>query len=92
MKNEYKLDCHDSRKSFYGKAIIIEDEEENVIYLRSYSTIVAVIDNGIFKRTWGGYSDTTMRHVNSFLKEFNLPFPGGKKWWESLKVESAEVA
>ena len=47
MKRTYKLPCYD-RKSFYGKAIVIE--EDNVAYLKSYNTIVAKIVDGVFSR------------------------------------------
>ena len=57
---------HDSRKSFYGKALIETDED--VIILRSYSTSVAEIRNGI-PRVFGSYSLTTMRHIKEFLKQ-----------------------
>jgi len=88
MRREYELNCYDSRKSFYGKANVIKDDDTNTIYLKSYSTLVCKIEGGIFSRLWDGYSNTTMRHVNSFLKEFNLP-GGGKKWWDSLPVMAA---
>ena len=80
----YTLPCYDSRASFYGKAIVIEHDGE--IYLRSYSTIVCKLDkSGHFRRLWGGYSDTTMRHVNSFLIHFNQE-GGGKNWWTAQPV------
>ena len=39
---------YDSRASFYGKAKIYEDEDEQgVYYLMSYATIVAMAKNGV---------------------------------------------
>jgi len=79
----YELPCYDNRKSFYGKAIIIEEDE--IIKLQSYSTIVGYIKDGVFYRKWNSYSPTTMRHINSFLIHFSID-GGGKKWWDSLGV------
>lgn len=38
----YDLPCYDGRKSFYGKAKVIEDDKR--ISLKSYNTIVCYID------------------------------------------------
>ena len=72
--------------SYYGKAKVVEDESGE-IFLRSYDTLVCYINkDGELKRLWDGYSSTTMKHVNDFLKLFELD-GGGKKWWMSLEVE-----
>ena len=56
----------DSRNSFYKKAHTIE--YNGALYLQSYDTIVAKIENG--KATINGwYSQTTARHINEFLKQ-----------------------
>ena len=82
----YELPCFDSRKSFYGKAQIIEPESGSKL-LKSYSTIVASVDaSGGFHRHWEGFSATTMRHVNSFL-DFCSLHGGGKAWWNNCPVE-----
>ena len=82
----YNLPCYDSRKSFYGKALVIEyDNGEK--HLKSYDTIVFRIDpDGGLHRLWSGYSATTIRHINSFLQHFGHPH-GGKAFWDSLPVE-----
>jgi hypothetical protein len=54
----------DSRKSFYGKAVVIE--EAGVKQLRSYNTIVAEIKDGEAE-IFGTYSPTTLRHIKDFL-------------------------
>ena len=78
------------RLSFYGKCgvcVKLDGIDRNT-YLQSYSTIVGYLDtNGAFHRTWSGYSSTTMRHINAFLKYFSIP-GGGKKWWDALPVEA----
>lgn len=75
--------CYDGRKSFYGKAKIIETE--NGRYLQSYNTIVCFLSyGGSFVKFWGGYSSTTMRHINSFMQYVGWKECGGKTWWDSL--------
>ena len=80
----FELNPTNGRKSFYGKAMVIEHDNGN-IELRSYNTIVARIRNGRFERLWSGYSATTMNHVNSFVDTFGIS-GGGKAWWTSLEV------
>lgn len=82
----FELPCLDSRKSFYGKAHVIERNNGEKL-LQSYETIVCKIDcQGNVIRLWSGYSATTMRHVNSFLSFYGLPY-GGKAYWEKLPIE-----
>lgn len=80
----YALQPTNNRKSFYGKAQVIEQDNGD-IELQSYDTIVARIRNGNFERLWDGYSATTMNHINSFLDTFGIS-GGGKAWWISLEV------
>lgn len=82
MQEKYNLSTHGDRKSFYGKAKVIKDDDENIIYLQSYSTLVAKIEGGIFKKMWDDYSNTTMRHINAFLKEFNFHTLTKKEWMD----------
>lgn len=73
---------YDRAKSFYGKVKVIEKDGETV--LQSYDTEVCKITaSGKFIRLWGGYSATTMRHINSFIEMFGIE-GGGKKWWDAL--------
>lgn len=85
LREVFDLPCYDSRKSFYGKAKV--EERKDFCILFSYGVPVCKYDkkNRLFTRFWGGYSVTTMRHVNSFLRLYDLP-GGGKKWWSSLEV------
>lgn len=58
---------HYSLNSYNGKAQLIDDNE-NIVELQSYSTIVAVLNRE--KQTIkvnGYYSPTTARHINEFL-------------------------
>lgn len=56
--------------------------------LFSYETKVAIITKGgNFIRLWDGYSQTTMKHINEFRKQNNLPRLN-KKEWMSLEVNN----
>lgn len=82
----YELIPTNGRKSFYGKAKVIENNGEN--FLQSYNTIVCKVDkNGKFVKMWDGYSATTMSHINSFTDLFNIN-GHGKKWYESLETQN----
>jgi len=77
------------QKSYYGKAKVIEYDNGRKD-LKSYDTIVCAIDeNGAFIRLWGGYSRTTMNHVNDFRRENGFPMLN-KKAWESIPCENTE--
>lgn len=68
--NIYELTARfDSRKSFYGKALVIE-LDNGVKQLQSYSTIVGEIRNGKYFQLWDGKSQTTTRHIKEFIKQF----------------------
>ena len=59
---------YDSAKSFYGKAKVIEIE--NDVFLMSYDTIVAFFNrNSKVAKVIGTYSATTLRHIKEFLKQ-----------------------
>lgn len=60
---------HDSRKSFYGKAHII-DHENGTLELQSYDTIVSRCVNGKVEHL-GKWSQTTSRHQREFEKQFS---------------------
>ena len=79
----------DSRKSFYGKAALYRDDD-GTVYLKSYETFVcSMTPDGKFHRLWGGYSATTMRHVNSFLAYCGLT-GGGAAWWRKQETEECK--
>ena len=61
---EYLQARYDSRADFYKKAQI--KKYNGALYLQSYSTIVAKIEDGkAIVNGW--YSQTTARHINEFL-------------------------
>ena len=59
---------YDSRKSFYGKARVV-DHEDGTIELQSYDTIVSRCVNGKVEEL-GKWSATTTRHQKEFRKQF----------------------
>ena len=59
---------YDSRKSFYGKARVV-DHENGTIELQSYDTIVSRCVNGKVEEL-GKWSATTTRHQKEFRKQF----------------------
>ena len=84
---------YDSRKSFYGKAHVkIESDtigSQDVMYytLFSYNTFICEvkeIDGGKFINAFtddeGHLTQTTLRHLNEFMKQLNLE-PRPKKDW-----------
>lgn len=83
MKNFYALEPHfDSRKSFYGKAhVIIEDD--NSVTLRSYDTDILNVKDGVVKKLWDGWSQTTGRHIVEFSRQHGL-YINSKKDWDLL--------
>lgn len=69
-KDEIDIEKYATRKSFYGKAKARNDGD--IVYLRSYDTIVA-----IYNRATGEYKDkyfskTTSRHQEAFKKALDL--------------------
>ena len=74
MKKYELLPIYDSRKSFYHKAII-EEENEN-IKLYSYDTLVCtlshndiILNDNIDQSLL--FSSTTLRHIKEFLKQYH---------------------
>lgn len=64
--NAYEPHPADCRKSFYGKALIVEyaNGDEALV---SYDTVVMLRKaNGEYINTWGGWSATTGRHIAAF--------------------------
>jgi hypothetical protein len=62
----------DGRKSFYGKAkVLLQDND--VVQLLSYETIVAEYSTKKKEfKEFGKYSRTTDRHVKAFKNLYNL--------------------
>ena len=76
---------YDSRKSFYGKAIV-HHKEDGTKLLQSYSTIVARITPEGKAIVHGTYSPTTLRHIKEFLQQHGFQ-AGSKREIEELYEE-----
>ena len=63
---KYELIPTDGRKSFYGKAVVmVADDMTETLY--SYGTkIIEKTPGGGLVRFWGGWSQTTGRHIKAF--------------------------
>lgn len=63
---------YSTRKSFYQKVMVIEDDsrDPNSILLKSYDSIVAKVDQDGHFTTGGFYSTTTSSHQKEFAKQF----------------------
>jgi hypothetical protein len=69
---------YSSVQSFYGKARVhtVELGEETVYALYSYNSLIAEVDskgNVVLTSKWD-YSNTTMRHLHEFLKQYAEDF------------------
>lgn len=83
---QFELTPFYGQKSYYGKASVCEVNTGNK-YLRSYKTIVAMIDkDGIFHKLWDGYSATTAKHIHTFRILYCLDGIC-KKEWDCLPAE-----
>lgn len=62
----YELLPADGRRSFYGKAkVLIDNNGTETLY--SYDTpIISRSTSGELKRLWSGWSATTGRHIKAF--------------------------
>lgn len=74
----YELAPADSRKSFYGKAKVIVEDNTETLY--SYDTpIIRRYSSGKLERLWSGWSATTGRHVAAFCGI-------NKSAWDKMEV------
>jgi hypothetical protein len=77
----------DGKKSFYGKCYVKGCDGYYALF--SYGTPICEVNTFVneLTRFWGGYSRTTMRHVNAFMAFLGYGY-SGKAWWDSLPVNS----
>lgn len=66
--SKYELKPTDGRKSFYGKAVVIvEDNGTETLY--SYGTpVIKRLVSGELVKLWSGWSATTGRHIQAFCR------------------------
>ena len=66
----------------YGQAFVEIDKENNSIYLWSYRTLVAKVENDWLTIN-GLYSMTTRRHISYFVNEYcNCSYQTAKQLYE----------
>ena len=79
---------HDRAKSFYKKAKV-QTMQDGTTELKSYNTIILKLDNnGNITRNadTDNYTNTTLRHVKEFLKQFtNLKLETKKQILKNIK-------
>lgn len=78
----------------YAQAGVIIDRFGT--HLISYTTLVCTIDNDGYLTCTGTYSNTTRKHIGSFLKEYapNVNYYDAKKCYEknvSINIYTGEV-
>ena len=83
MINTFELPGMEGQKRFYGKAIVSTIGNDK--YLTSYKTVVCGIVNGEFVKYWNGYSNTTMKHINSF-RLMNGMDKISKSEWDNMTI------
>jgi aspartate ammonia-lyase len=67
----FNLNPVNGRKSFYGKAIVIE--ENGISKLKSYDKIVAEYNHDDnYMKVYAYHSITTLTHINSFLDYYGF--------------------
>lgn len=72
-KQFYLNAIYDSAKSFYNKAVVVENG--NTKTLKSYNTNILTLDTTTNEIVWmtkniNHFTMTTNRHINEFLKQF----------------------
>lgn len=77
------------RKSFHGKALVIE--ANGVTYLKSYDTIIASIgrDGNVYKHS-SYRSHTTDAHIKSFLESYSSITP--EMFRKDIPVSEPEIS
>lgn len=74
----FELSPVDNRKSFYGKAKVLDNGNGEYI-LYSYDTPVAKVKDGVYEDLeYDHHSQTTNRHVRAFKKYFDIESACGK--------------
>ena len=66
-----------------NRAVVIETDREKV--LQSYDTLILSVEKttGKIHKLWNGYSVTTLKHINEFLRPYCMSF--NKKEWQNFK-------
>ena len=70
-----------------NRAVVIDTPDK--VFLQSYDTLIIELEKatGAMIKLWGGYSATTMKHINEFLN-LNNRRSMNKKEWTALTVNA----
>lgn len=81
MESKELQAIYDGRKSFYGKAQLIESDEK--VELQSYDTIVATYHKDTNNLVLHGkYSQTTTRHQKEFASQLGFRAKNSKELFD----------
>ena len=67
----------------YGVRAVVKPEPDGGLVLTSYYTAVAAWRHGRVVRLWGGFSVTTLKHVNAFCDYVGAPRFTKRAWIEA---------
>ena len=58
----------------------------DAVYLQSYDTLILKVENGKIYKLWDGFSTTTLKHINIFMKDYTGAINTfNKKAWLNFK-------
>ena len=80
IKNDKKNHAGIVLDEFNNRAVIIP--VDNGYILKSYYTNVAAFIDGKFIKLWGGFSVTTLKHINAFRRYLKLDYLSKREWIE----------
>lgn len=82
----FELSPTNGRKSFYGKAKVIETDDGEKILISYNTPVLKRTAGGDLFRLWTGETHTTITHVNAFLKFYGVD-GGGVAFWRTIPTE-----
>lgn len=88
MRRAYKSEKENNGafalEGFNGRALILPNDAENTLILRSYYTDVCSYNpkTGEFYKLWEGYSNTTLKHINIFRQFLGFNTISKREWIE----------
>lgn len=76
---------------FNGRAVIIPRPDLGGVVLKSFYTIVAAYIDGVFYKTWDGWSATSAKHIAAFCNYCKIPTPNKYAWIMADTTSPAEL-
>lgn len=62
----YELAPNGTQKSFYGKAVVMVDSDGTETLYSYHTPIIKRLVSGELIKLWGGWSNTTGKHIKAF--------------------------